>query len=193
MQKPVKTATLDAMRYWASNVKVSNLYFPQCSGMIEGSPHQRQLLTYDIFPVQSPVYRSKMFFDDCKAAFAAGVIPNPGEPVTILLRDESTLSCDYNSLLDLSTPCPAEWLGEDGSCFKIHHDTVTNEEASRLCNEQGAELIAVSSEDIDNKVITLLTSYQKYRQTPTYPGYYHIGTYLRKNAYQYYHRSGTRV
>ena len=81
---------------------------------------------------------------------------------------------------------------DDNQCYKIKTIPLTNNEAAGFCNQEGAELLQVESADEDNVINEILFGLPEY-STPTHPGFYHIGTYQKQTANQYYHRNGVRV
>ena len=38
-----------------------------------------------------------------------------------------------------------DWFGSDPNCYKMIHEPATNEEASRICNEMGSDLVGLDS------------------------------------------------
>ena len=61
------------------------------------------------------------------------MLPEPGNPVTLFLTDNSTVSCSIENIYNGSVSCPIGWQGkaDDGLCFKVRTEKVTNEEACR--------------------------------------------------------------
>ena len=73
-------------------------------------------------------------YTSCKDAFSKGiVVPDPGNPVTLFLTDNSTVSCSIENIYNGTVSCPIGWQGkaDDGLCFKVRTEKVTNEEACR--------------------------------------------------------------
>ena len=73
-------------------------------------------------------------YTSCKDAFVkGGVVPEPSNPVTILLKDNSTVACSLENIYNGTVSCPSGWQGKaDGEfCFKVRTDRVNNEEACR--------------------------------------------------------------
>jgi len=77
-------------------------------------------------------------------------------------------------------------------CYKVQTFPATNVEAATFCNQDGAELLQVESSDEDDIINKILFGLPEY-STPTHPGFYHLGTYQKQSATQYYHRNGIRV
>ena len=78
------------------------------------------------------------------------------------------------------------------SNYKIQTIPLTNNEAAGFCNQEGAELLQVESANEDNVINEILFGVPEY-STPTHPGFYHIGTYQKQTANQYYHRNGLTI
>ena len=134
-------------------------------------------------------------YTDCLHAYTQGIVgPASSEPVKVILADDSTKECTFENLFDMTESCPKGWTGsaDDDSCLKVFPESVTNSEASMLCNQNGAELIQIESEADDDRVTAILEGAQEY-SIPTHPGFYHIGTYQRQSGKQYYHGNGARV
>lgn len=90
--------------------------------------------------------------------------------------------------------CPLGWTGkaDEGSCYKVNLNPVTNSDAALLCNQDGAEIVQIRSSDEDTMVARILEGFQDFA-LPLSPGFYHIGTYQRQDGNQYYHRNGVKV
>lgn len=167
---------------------------------------------------QSHVYKgnkAKIFVSCEDAAQRGGIVPTPGAPVSIKLMDDSIASCDYETVMGIAAPaCPDGWIGPDSAnCFKMVDEPASNEEASKICNEMGSDLIGLDLVSIEKHPIFIacfhcLSNFQSSnqefilkeinrnlarRRAPTHPGYIHVGTYITKSSYQYYNRRGTRV
>ena len=78
-------------------------------------------------PIEQNIYTS------CEDAFTRGGIrPNADEPIQILLSDGSTTSCSKKQVRQgVESFCPPGTYGSYSKCFSVHHEYVTNEEASR--------------------------------------------------------------
>lgn len=72
-------------------------------------------------------------YSSCEDAFTRGGIrPNPDEPILILLSDGTVTSCSKKQVRqDSESFCPTGTYTSYGKCFSVHHEYVTNEEASR--------------------------------------------------------------
>ena len=136
-------------------------------------------------------------FPNCLNAYmkAGFISPKDSNPVKILKPSKtSTLDCEFENLFEQTAKCPKGWAGkaDDNQCYKIQTIPLTNNEAAGFCNQEGAELLQVESTDEDNVINEILFGVPEY-STPTHPGFYHIGTYQKQTANQYYHRNGVRV
>ena len=86
--------------------------------------------------LEPPMYADQNIYTSCEDAFTRGGIrPNLNEPIQILLNDGSTTVCTKKQIRKgPESFCPPGTYGIYSKCFSVHHEYVTNEEASRYLN-----------------------------------------------------------
>ena len=77
-----------------------------------------------------PIDQNHAVYTSCEdAVVRGGIRPNAGEPIKILLSDNTTTECKHKVKND--TFCPSDMYSALSKCFTVHNEYVTNMEASR--------------------------------------------------------------
>ena len=100
---------------------------------IEASSNTRFYCNNFFLEPTGSLYTDQNIYSSCEDAFTRGGIrPNPDEPILILLSDGTTSNCSKKQIRNgPESFCPPGTYGSYSKCFSVHHEFVTNEEASR--------------------------------------------------------------
>ncbi|TRY71799.1 hypothetical protein TCAL_10551, partial [Tigriopus californicus] len=131
-------------------------------------------------------------YTSCREALALGALqPNDGQPMKLLLEDGTFVNCSKENMDGGSLSCPKGWYGnaDNGFCFQVHLDMVSNIEASRQCLSMGANLVAPKTPADEDMVTDVLTSRYDYAH-PISPGFYHLGIYQNQQENVIYQSNG---
>ena len=154
-----------------------------------------QIAIYELHIITGDNYAFLTTYASCwDAVILGGILPNLGESIEIKLTDNTTKQCAVENLHEQALSCPIGWYGKgsDEFCLNVKTVAVDNEEAARLCYEEGSDLLQVESQTQDDYIIAILASRAEYSR-PLHPGFYHMGLHQRRSGSQYYYRNGARV